>query len=47
MPARRKQAGWVLSGVVFAAMAMVLVGFFQIVEGLRGRGPAPSASPSP
>jgi hypothetical protein len=27
-------AGWVLGGVVFAAMAMVLVWFFQVVEGI-------------
>ena len=31
---RRRPAGWVLGGVVFAAMAMVMVGFFQVVEGL-------------
>lgn len=31
---RRRPGGWVLGGVVFAAMAMVLVGFFQVVEGL-------------
>ena len=31
---RRRPAGWVLGGVVFAAMAMVMVGFFQGVEGL-------------
>lgn len=30
----RRPAGWVLGGVVFAAMAMTLTGFFQIVEGL-------------
>ena len=30
---RGRPGGWVLGGVVFAAMAMVLVGFFQIVEG--------------
>ena len=29
---RRRPAGWVVGGVVFAAMAMVLVGFFQVVE---------------
>jgi hypothetical protein len=31
---RGRPGGSVLGGVVFAAMAMVLVGFFQIVEGL-------------
>ena len=30
----RRPAGWVLGGVVFAATAMALVGFFQVVEGL-------------
>jgi hypothetical protein len=28
---QRRPAGWVLGGVVFAATAMVLVGFFQVV----------------
>jgi len=31
---RRRPAAWVLDGVVFAAMAMVMVGLFQVVEGL-------------
>jgi hypothetical protein len=31
---RHRPAGWVRGGVVFSATAMVLVGFFQVVEGL-------------
>src|SRR4029453_10152810 len=31
---RGRPGGWVLGGVVFVAMAMVLVGFFQIGGGL-------------
>jgi hypothetical protein len=29
-----RPAGWVLGGVVFAALAMSMVGFFHVVEGL-------------
>lgn len=31
---RRRAGGWVLGGVVFAAVTMSMVGFFQVVQGL-------------
>jgi hypothetical protein len=31
---RRGPPGWVRGGVVFAAMTMVMTGFFQVVEGI-------------
>jgi hypothetical protein len=44
---RPRPDAWMLGGVVFAAIALVLVGFFHVVEGLSALFPKEITSSTP